>query len=277
MGEIDAASGSSVTTFQVEKWYEEAVNIKPVDISERIDAGLKSFSYKSNKSDPAGGVCNFIVDVVEALDQNSITNILKDGDIFKRFLKDLVTKLHPSQNVTTWSIEDNSVDIKCFTREISRLASEVSLKNIARERSASNNNRPRQRNSKTSQAESNKNSSSDNSKSDKTNRTNEKKRKRSDWNVTCMLPELDGIHQLIKCPMKPIKEKRDQLLKDYRGKKALEQKKQRTVKSIQVAAIDKNCVNEANDVFCCLLYLLKFLLLRLEIRVQILVSSMTKS
>lgn len=52
---------------QIDKWYEDALEEEPVDISERIHSEFK-FKYKSIKSDTAGGVHNFVVDVIESLD-----------------------------------------------------------------------------------------------------------------------------------------------------------------------------------------------------------------
>ena len=79
----------------VKNWFDTASMSTPRDLSERIDATLRSIAFNPNKEDHAGGVANFIIKAITALDQNNASEVLKHSDMAKKFINRLVPKFKP--------------------------------------------------------------------------------------------------------------------------------------------------------------------------------------
>ena len=138
MREIEGASTvEEASSEMVKSWFDTASMSTPRDLSERIEATLRSISFKPNKEDPAGGVANFIIEAITALDQNNASEVLKDSDMAKKFIDHLVPKFKP--DVLQERIEmlrcvwtkTQLADIKLFKNEISSVALEISLTEIS--------------------------------------------------------------------------------------------------------------------------------------------------
>lgn len=77
LGEIEGATSVDEATIDaVQKWFDTASTLSTNDLSERVDATVKGLVYTSNKEDPSGGVYNFIIDVIRALDRNNASDDL---------------------------------------------------------------------------------------------------------------------------------------------------------------------------------------------------------
>lgn len=152
MGEIEGASSvEEATPEKVSAWFNNAATVSPRDISERLEAVLKAIQYSPNKEDPAGGVANFMLEVIIQLDKYNISEILEDSDMAKKLLDKLVGKFEPpvlkeriKMRRSGWNKAQLS-DIKLFKNEISALAVEVSLTEVARERVKPRGNLPKHR------------------------------------------------------------------------------------------------------------------------------------
>jgi len=141
LGEIeDATSVEEATVDKVKEWFEKASTLSPKDLSERIDSTLASVKYTPNKDDPAGGVTNFILNVIKTLDRNNASDVLSDMDLSKRFLDRLVHKFEPpvfKERIKMlrggWKKEQLG-NIKYFKDNIGALAVEIALTDVARAR-----------------------------------------------------------------------------------------------------------------------------------------------
>lgn len=98
LGEIEDAADSveSATADKVQKWFEKATTYTPTSLAERIDAVIRSRSYKSSKADPAGDVANFRSQVITEPDQSKAPEVLRDPDMAKHFIDRIFSKFESS-------------------------------------------------------------------------------------------------------------------------------------------------------------------------------------
>ena len=215
MGEISGAeSVDEATDDDVQAWFDKASTVSPKDLSERIDAALDSVSYAENREDPAGGVTNFIVKVITALDRNNASDVLKDKDLAKHFVDRLVKKFKNKvlqerikMRRRGWN-KSQLADIKFFKNEVGALAIELALTEAAQQRVGA----PRtSRNGRTKDDE-----------EDKTDENVNKKRKnkkgRKVWTDKCLNPECDKRHPLKDCKITDKKRKRELFDEHYKLK-----------------------------------------------------------
>ena len=138
MKEIETScTVEDATSEMVKKWFENASTSTPKDLSKRIDATLRSISFKPNKEDPAGGVANFMIEAITALDQNNASELLLDGDMAKNSIDRLVPKFKPDvlqerlKMLRRGWTKGQLADIKLFKDEVSNVALEISLTETA--------------------------------------------------------------------------------------------------------------------------------------------------
>ena len=227
MGEIpDADKVEDATVDAVQSWFETASNLAPKDLSERIDSALQSVTYEANKEYPAGGVTNFIVKVITALDHNNASEVLKDQDLAKHFIYRLMRKLkdHVLQERKKirrrgWTKSQLS-DIKFFKNQVAGLAVDLALTETARERVKPRNTRqPR-----TSRSRKNDEGKSDSTIKKVRNDRRSSKRKESEWTDPCLNPDCDGKHPLKDCPNTSDDRKKELFDEHYKNKKAKKSK-----------------------------------------------------
>ena len=138
VGEIENASTvEDATSEMVKKWFDNASTSTPKDLPERIDVTLRSMSFKPNKEDPAGDVANFMIEAITALDQNNASEVLKDGDMAKKFIDRLVPKFKPDvlqeriKMLRRGWTKAQLADIKLFKDEVSNVALKIFLTGTA--------------------------------------------------------------------------------------------------------------------------------------------------
>lgn len=91
MGEIERADKFEDAPADVVKnWFSAVYNLAPKHLSERINSALHSVTFQANTGDPAGGIANFIVHVITALDQNLSSEVLNDQYLSKHFIDRLI-------------------------------------------------------------------------------------------------------------------------------------------------------------------------------------------
>ena len=229
LGEIEGANTvEDATAEMVQAWFEQASSSDPKDLSERIDATIRSVSYNPNKADPAGGVANFIIDVIKALDQNNASEVLSDADMAKHFIDRLVHKFEPSvlqERIKMlrkgWK-KNQLASIKLFKDEVSNLAVEISLTETARKR-VSPRGRPRDPNARRRGLH---RPNSDRDKSqDQSRQREDPKRKSSEWSDPCLNPDCKEIHRLKDCKNTSPERKKQLFDELYKNKKSRTAKK----------------------------------------------------
>ena len=229
MGEIPNADRvKDATAENVQNWFETASNLAPKDLSERVDSALLSVKFKANQEDPAGGVTNFIVKVITALDQNNASEVLSDQDLAKHFIDRLVKKLKDpvlqgriKMRRCGWNKRQLS-DIKFFKNEASGLAVELALTETARQRVKPRQNRNFRANRIDRMDDDKPASVAKKSK----NIIRGNKRKNAEWTDSCLDPECDGTHRLRDCPNTSAEKKKELFDEHYKNKKA---KKAKTI------------------------------------------------
>ena len=79
LGKISGASNSSDATDEaVKAWFQERLSFAPHDLAERTRAALARVTYKTCKDDSQGAVLTFVLDIVNALDRNNASDVIRD-------------------------------------------------------------------------------------------------------------------------------------------------------------------------------------------------------
>lgn len=132
MGEIENAATVEDATLEIKNWFDKASTSTLNDLCDRIDATLRFIAFKANKEDPAGVVANFFIEAITALDQNNASEVLKDGDMAKRFIDSLGPKFKLDvlqeriKMLRRGWTKGQLADIKLFKDEFSNVALDMS-------------------------------------------------------------------------------------------------------------------------------------------------------
>ena len=242
-GEIrNADKVEDATAEDVKTWFDTASSLAPKDLSERIDSALQSVSYTSNSEDPAGGVSNFVINVITALDRNNASEVLQDKDLARHFIDRMVKKMQDhilqeriKMRRRGWTKMQLS-DIKFFKDEASTIAVELALTETARQRVKPRTDRTRRPTKVLSKHEI---KSKDSPKQAK--RVKGIKRRESDWTDPCLNPDCDGIHPLKDCPNTSVERKKELFDEHYKNKGA---KKSKAVRSLYPSGAQTPSPNE---------------------------------
>ena len=242
MGEIqNAEKVEDATVEAVKTWFDVASNLAPRDLSERIESALHSVNYAANPEDPAGGISNFVINVITALDQNNASEILQDQDLSKHFMDRIIKKIKDpilqeriKMRRRGWNKTQLS-DIKFFKNEAASIAIDLALTETARQRVMPHNNRPTRSSRAPSKTEAKGKSTPKQVKSGSSS-----KRRESEWTDLCLNPDCDGVHPLKDCPNTSAERKKELFEEHYNNKRA---KKSKAAKSLYPACAQTPCPN----------------------------------
>ena len=231
MGEIpNADKAEDATAETVKIWFDIASNLAPKDLSERIDSSLHSVSYIANPEDPAGGISNFVISVITALDQNNASEVFNDQDLARHFIDRMVKKMKDpllqeriKMRRRGWSKTQLS-NIKFFKNEAAAIAIDLALTETARQRVIPRAGRPRRGSIAPSKHVA---KSRDAPKQVKSGRGI--KRRESEWTDPCLNPNCGGVHPLKDCPNTSPERKKELFDEHYQNKGA---KQSKAVKSL---------------------------------------------
>ncbi len=252
----DAETVEQATPKRVDKWFQNALNFAPQELSERIDAVLSSVKYTKVRGVPAGSALTFCVDVMKALSTHVAEDVLHDVDQAVRFIDRLVEKLGTSCKVLRermkmrregWTKKERS-DFNKFESALSSLAIDVHQNEVAMKRST----KPSSSDPKTAKqsAASLPKQNTEGSQGEKGKKKGRKrKRDPTVWTEKCLNPKCDKIHMLRDCPDTSPELKKEILKKRWEDKKnkAEETKKLRTAKSVKVSDNDKPSTVDMDD------------------------------
>lgn len=236
LGEVEGAkSAENASAESVQKWFEQASKTHPKERSERVDAAFRSLIHKPNKKDPAGGISNFIIEAITALDRNKCAEILDDPDLAKSFLNRLVEKIQPDvlrERIRMlrrgWN-KSQLASISLFKKEVSNLAIDISLTELAQSRVKPKKNRiSSESKSEISVIKRGKGESAKKS----------PKRKSTVWDDPCLNPECEEKHPLKQCNYTSKSKKKELYKQYYDGKK--KQKSENDAKKVKRIAT-KSC------------------------------------
>ena len=235
----DAKTVEQATSTRVEKWFKDAFNFAPQDLSERIDAVLSAVKYTKIRGDPAGSALTFCVDIMKALSTNVAEEVLNDVDQSVKFIDRLVEKLGVSCKLLRermkmrregWTKKERG-DFNKFEEALSALSIDVHQNELASKRS----NRAMTVENRATKVLTAKSKDHEEGNAKKSKKSKKRKRETSEWTEKCLNPNCDKIHMLRDCDNTSPELKKELLKKRWeeKKKKSGEFKKQKMAKSIK--------------------------------------------